>query len=234
MVSDRPAARGTAPACAPLSLADLSAPSAPRRGSFVPRLAIVHNPYSFQAYDLVLEDPAGPPSPGSDRSWASDPSSVGSRSLLFDDAATPRAGVAAPGPPAPPMGPRPHPAAPASPPSLPSPQRCSPGLSPKSAGAMAPRAPPLQWSRYGSAVSHMEALKDLQAFTKQYPVLPPTPPSFEVRVGPPSLAAPAAQPPATPAVHTASASVLPQPPLCRRLGAILLTLGCPAPPPPMP
>eukprot|EP00668_Euglena_longa_P018184 GGOE01022720.1.p2 GENE.GGOE01022720.1~~GGOE01022720.1.p2 ORF type:complete len:192 (+),score=20.99 GGOE01022720.1:148-723(+) len=53
------------------------------------------------------------------------------------------------------------------------------------------RAPVMQWHRYGAAVSHVQALKDLQEFNQKHPMPPPAT-NFPVWVGPPSPTAPAA------------------------------------------
>eukprot|EP00667_Euglena_gracilis_P021159 EG_transcript_23107 len=203
--------------------------------------AFVHNPYSFAGFDLVLEDPAVPSSPRSDSSCTSKPSSVGSRSALSDDVNSP-SGCAF------------HPFSlnhvPESVLDIPARteseisedcvDHCQysepPAVSHKRAaappaGSLAYRAAPAQWRRYGTAVSCLEALKDLQAFTKQHPI-PPPPPTLAVWVGPPSRAAPAA---AAPAVSSPTRSIpaCPTPqhaPGQSRLRSILQRLSAPVPP----
>eukprot|EP00667_Euglena_gracilis_P011002 EG_transcript_11213 len=189
---------------ADLSLGKADAPAAtPTARCLPPRLALVHNPYSFVAYDLVLSDAAVPLSPQSPRSSTSNPSSVGDP---YDTAGR-FPGRA-----------HPHPEAPRPPsPSNAEPAEGSERSMPESTVPISPRSdlwgsasgsdhltappttaikkemPPLRWRRYGAAVSHVQALKDLQAYSKRHPAPPPPPPP-PVWVGPPSLAAPAALP----------------------------------------
>eukprot|EP00667_Euglena_gracilis_P005966 EG_transcript_6013 len=186
------------------------------------RLAFVHNPYSFQAYEFLLED--SPPSPRSENSsCTSDCSSVGSCSVSSAEALTP--------PPGPGTSPR-SPGLPDSPALFPhrSPfakarQRRSstdPAVSP------ARQESPAQWHRHGTAVSHVEALKDLQAFTKQNPFLPPPTTPFPVRVGPPTPAAPPAPPSPAAPIHISLADDAPCSPALAHnlsLGAILHAAG---------
>eukprot|EP00667_Euglena_gracilis_P004004 EG_transcript_4016 len=181
------------------------------------RLTFVHNPYSFHAFEFLLED--SPPSPRSENSCTSDRSSVGSCFVASAEARTP--------PPGPGTSPR-SPGLPDSPARFPhrSPfakatQRRSstdPTVSP------ARQESPAQWRRHGNAVSHVEALKDLQAFTKQNPFLPPPTTPFPVRVGPPTLAAPPAPPSPAAPIHISLADDTPSTPgpaPAPSLGAIL-------------
>eukprot|EP00668_Euglena_longa_P009869 GGOE01011944.1.p1 GENE.GGOE01011944.1~~GGOE01011944.1.p1 ORF type:complete len:311 (+),score=29.55 GGOE01011944.1:120-935(+) len=224
----------------------------PQLGCVSKQMSFVHNPYSFGAYDVV-SDPPMPTSPSSDHSsFASDPTSVGSQSVLSDDAMSP--GSCSPEPPLYGVGAAlstelvpdfPLPAAGV----IDTPQYHdgkinAGGSSPESRGlprkhsaahgsaspAAAPRTPPTQWRRYGAAVSQMEALKDLQEFTRQHP-LPPAPTPAMVWVAPPSAAAPAALPLAS--TSPARLSLTSVPPLRprseRHMRAILRELTSPAP-----
>eukprot|EP00668_Euglena_longa_P007513 GGOE01009006.1.p1 GENE.GGOE01009006.1~~GGOE01009006.1.p1 ORF type:complete len:255 (-),score=37.48 GGOE01009006.1:1147-1878(-) len=207
------------------------------RASGSPALAFVHNPYSFSACELL----ALPPSPSSAThctSLASGHTSVGSRSITFNDASSPRTntripqldssrGVA---------GGLPHPQChglcvgrSSSPHDHPSP---SPKHHQRCGNTSAPARPPvpLQWRRYGTAVSHTQALKDLQGFNLSHPVLSPSPMPLAVWVGPPSPAAPAAlSTRGTPPAPSPASSVSPSSthPKVFQIGAILRAFGSP-------
>eukprot|EP00667_Euglena_gracilis_P028432 EG_transcript_36252 len=166
-----------------LPMRDLRGPE----GRPAPSVAVVHNPYAFRGYDLVLVPDRGPTPP--ERS-----SHPGGQ--------CPRPLSAAASNPAQPIQ--------DGPPTVDDPHRSPPPSEPNNACAVAPeavpnaanhaappappavRARPLQWRRYGVAVPTAQALKDLQTFTQQYPVLAeprvvrvgPAPPAPEVAPGP--------------------------------------------------
>eukprot|EP00667_Euglena_gracilis_P005371 EG_transcript_5406 len=135
----------------------LEVPSSPTQPSG-PRVAVVHNPYSFHAYDMVLV----PESPSAESTPCSTPCGTSSRAASpadFDatsgsispfDYSTPGFN---------------------DPTQRQSGSHSPPALLPTSAAGTAGKAVPLQWRRYGIRVSHTQALKDLQTFTHQHPVL---------------------------------------------------------------
>eukprot|EP00667_Euglena_gracilis_P025195 EG_transcript_29421 len=165
-----------------------------------PRTALVHNPYSFDAYDVVVQGA---------------PAVVGAPPAIAGLA--PEAAAHRPLPPSPPPALSPpadprnafHPAAPQpadlDTPTLPTrgpddgsdalapspaqlPKRRGPNPAAPDAAASPTRpSPALHWRRYGTSVSHIQALKELQAYTKRHPN-PPAPaaaPLPVVWVGPP-------------------------------------------------
>eukprot|EP00668_Euglena_longa_P026857 GGOE01033590.1.p1 GENE.GGOE01033590.1~~GGOE01033590.1.p1 ORF type:complete len:255 (+),score=23.12 GGOE01033590.1:37-765(+) len=182
-----------------------------------PPLAFVHDPYSFRAYDLVVVSPS-PSSVTLCSSSASDQTSVGSHSVASDDASSLQTTSHSP-----PLdsvtgmvGGLPHPHRGGSCVDRSSSLCDLPSPSPKhrkqvgNASAPAPpRVPPLQWRRYGTAVSHIQALKGLQGFNLRHPPPPPSPIPFAVWVGPPSPTAPAALPRAKQPARSPTSSTLP-------------------------
>eukprot|EP00668_Euglena_longa_P003758 GGOE01004407.1.p2 GENE.GGOE01004407.1~~GGOE01004407.1.p2 ORF type:complete len:233 (-),score=40.52 GGOE01004407.1:397-1062(-) len=146
------------------------------------RTALVHDPYSFDAYVLVTGDNLSSPS-------CSPPTPATPPRSPFHPSSQDVQGTAAA-----------KPVEPVSPPSSTStsPSRSldtedaigadnhTPLKRMKSVGKAggAATAPAIQWNRYGIHVSHMQALKELQDFNKRQLTPPPPEVPWEVRVGP--------------------------------------------------
>eukprot|EP00667_Euglena_gracilis_P008357 EG_transcript_8445 len=177
-----------------------------------PRVAVVHNPYSFRAYDTVLvpevpsaeSTPCSTPCGTSSRSASPADFDAASRSTSHFDVSTPVFDA----PPTSPTSLLPSPLVASSDahgepqhqlgshsPPAPSPAAATTGL--------AEKTPALRWRRYGIRVSHLQALKDLQTFTRQHPVLEKP---RVVWVGP---CLPTSGPPAPPHRPTPSAAPFP-------------------------